>query len=484
MPYSLNGKFLSLGHLKKVVFEYTQVSLSPEASKKMLQSKTLLDQWIKDDRTIYGLNTGFGIMSDIRISNGDIERLQHNLIRSHACGVGAPFSEIETRAILLLKAHTLSLGHSGVRPLLVKKLLEYLNSNSLPYIPKKGSVGASGDLAPLAHLGLSVIGEGKLIKGKKQSPLLLQGREGLALVNGTQVMCALSALNVLKATDLFGLFDIASALSLEGSLSSRMPFYPRLHDLRPHPGQKTVAKKLWALTSNSKIQDSHKDCSKIQDSYSFRCIPQVHGIGRDTLSHVQSIVETELNSVTDNPIILTKEKKYIGGGNFHGQYLSCAMDFLAIATSSLVNISERRIEKLMDPKFSQLAPFLSAHEGLESGLMLAHVTASALASQNKVLSHPASVDTIPTSGNKEDHVSMGVHAALKAKEILENAENVLAIEFLAARQALELRRPLRSSPALEKVMDILSASVPPITKDRVFSKDIETIKTLFPKILI
>lgn len=475
MRQSLNGKSLSLTQFKEIVFNNVKLSLSPTATKQMQKSKKLLDQWIQEDKTIYGLNTGFGIMSDVRISNGDIEKLQHNLIRSHACGVGEPFSRSETRAILLLKAHALALGYSGVRPLVVEKLIGLLNSQTLPHIPQKGSVGASGDLAPLAHLALALMEKGKLT---------LQGREGLALVNGTQVMCALSALNVIKARTIFSLFDIASALSLEGSLGSRMPFYSKLHALRPHPGQKMIAKKLWDFTSHSQIQDSHKDCPRVQDPYSFRCIPQVHGIALDTLNTVQKIVETEINSVTDNPIILLKEKKFVSGGNFHGQYLSSAMDFLAIAITTLVNISERRIEKLMDPKFSGLPAFLSPHEGLESGLMLAHVTASALASQNKVLSHPASIDTIPTSGNKEDHVSMGVHAALKAKEILENAENVLAIEFLAARQALELRRPLRISPYLEKVMKLLEAHVPPITNDRVFSKDIEKIKILFPTIFM
>ena len=480
--FNLTGSPLTLQKLEEIVYHNTSVSLGPSAQTQMEKSQKLLEKWRKRKKTIYGFNTGFGSLSDVKIKDQDLLALQKNLVRSHACGVGAPFSEEEVRAIVLIRANSLAKGYSGVRPLLVTKLLELLNKKVIPSIPQKGSVGASGDLAPLAHLALALIGEGEFLKGKI-APIELQGREGLALINGTQVMAALSALNILQAQKLALLFDIASALSLEAVEGSRKPFHAHLHSIRPHQGQKEVAQRLWRLTEKSKIQEKHKECAKVQDSYSFRCIPQVHGSSQDALFFVQKIIETELNSVTDNPVIFTEEELWISGGNFHGQYLSQAMDFLSIAMTTMVNISERRIEKLLDPQFSGLPPFLANHEGLESGLMLAHVTASSLASYNKDLSHPASVDTIPTSGNKEDHVSMGVHAALKAKEILNNAEDVLAIEFLAASQGIELRRPLTTSPLLEKVMSVIRSQIPPITQDRIFSKDILKIKTLYVDIL-
>lgn len=468
-------KSLTLEKVEEIVFHKRKIFLHPKNLIRMKESLRLLRQWEDEGRTIYGLNTGFGILSDIKIPKDKTATLQKNLILSHACGVGDPFSEEEVRTIILLKAHCLAQGYSGVRPLIVEKLLELLNKNHIPFIPKKGSVGASGDLAPLAHLALALI--------QKPFSIELKGREGLALVNGTQVMTALSALNIIKAKKLLRLFEVVSALSIEAFQGSCQPFDAFIHDLRPHPGQRKIAKNILHLLKHSDIQNDHKHCNKIQDPYSFRCIPQVQGSSQDAIEFAQKIVETELNSITDNPIIFVKQKKFVNGGNFHGQYLSMTSDVLSIAVTTLINISERRIEKLLDPKFSNLPTFLSAQEGLESGLMLAHVTSSALASESKILSHPASVDSIPTSGNKEDHVSMGVHAALKAKEILKNAEDVLAIEFLAASQGIEFRRPLKTSPLLEKVMRTIRSKVPPIKQDRIFSKDIHLIKTLFPKIL-
>ncbi len=496
MPsFFINGKNLTLDILRDIAHKKIKVSLDKTTKKHMMESFACVQRWTQEGKIIYGLNTGFGRLSDVKIDNGQNKALQLNLIRSHACGVGPAFSEPETRAIMLLRAQVLASGYSGVRPLIVETLLALLNKNVIPVIPQKGSVGASGDLAPLAHLALTLVGEGEVFYRSKKipaskalslahiSPVQLLGREGLALINGTQVMTALGAQNILKTEQLLTLCDIASALSLEACLGSRMAFHPAIHTLRPHSGQIQVAKNLWRLTQNSKIQKSHKDCNKIQDSYSFRCIPQVHGSSRDAWAFAKKCIETELNSVTDNPLIFVKEDFCLSGGNFHGQVLSQAMDFLSIALATLVNISERRIEKLLDPTFSGLPTFLAHKEGLESGLMLAHVTAAALASQNKVLAHPASVDTIPTSGNKEDHVSMGVHAALKAKEILSNAEDVLAIELLAASQGIEFRRPLITSPVLEKVMAMIRKKIPPITQDRIFSKDIQEMKTLFPDIL-
>jgi histidine ammonia-lyase len=408
--------------------------------------------------------------------------------------VGPHFNEVETRGIMLLRAHVLVQGYSGVRIALVQIILDCLNKGVLPVIPVKGSVGASGDLAPLSHLALTLVGEGEAylnnvkmsskaaLKKAGIKPILLEGREGIALINGTQVMATIGALNVIRAKKLLKLFDTAASLSLEACFGSRHPYESIVHDLRPHTGQKQVAKNIWALTANSTIQKTHKDCSRVQDAYSFRCVPQVHGSVRDTVAYVEKIITTELNSVTDNPLFFTKENKSISGGNFHGQYLAHAMDYLAISMTTLSAISERRIEKLFDPHFSGLPTCLAPNPGLDSGLMLAHVTAAAVTSENKVLSHPASVDTIPTSSNKEDHVSMGTHAAVKAKEVLKNARTVLAVELLSASQGIEYRRPLKTSAHLEKVMKVIRKKIPKITKDRQFGLDIKKMKTLFNEI--
>ncbi|MEK7790268.1 MAG: histidine ammonia-lyase [Deltaproteobacteria bacterium] len=494
MAFAIDGTNLTLKKFENIVRDDLSVSLSPVSQSKMNDSLRFLEEKLKKNEIIYGVNTGFGALCDVRILPAEMKSLQLNLIRSHSAGVGEFLEPREVRAILLLRAHALSRGYSAVRPLVVKKLIELLNKNVLPLIPSKGSVGASGDLAPLAHLALVLVGEGEALyqgarmSGKralalsKTTPIELTGREGLAAINGTQMMEAISAINVLKAETLFRLFDIASALSLESIQGSRLPFDRDLHNLRPHRGQKTVAEKLWKLTANSDIQKHHKNCDRVQDPYSFRCIPQVHGSSRDALAFVRQIIETELSSVTDNPLFFARKKKWVHGGNFHGQYLSQAMDFLSIAATTIVNISERRIEKLLDPKFSGHTAFLAPREGINSGLMGPHYTAAALASENKVLAHPSSVDTIPTCCHKEDHVSMGPHAALKAKEILKNAESVLAIEFLAASQGIEYQRPLKTSPLLEKVMATIRKHVEPIHKDRVFSHDIEKLKTIFPLI--
>ena len=483
---NLTGKDLSLTHFKQIVFDHEKVRLSPQAEKKMSASLQQLLKHLEQEDLIYGVNTGFGALSDKKIPKSSFSALQENIILSHSAGVGPLFSGPEVRAIVLLRANVLARGHSAVRPLVVKTLIHSLNANIRFPIPKKGSVGASGDLAPLSHLALTLIGKGKgrsLLKRAGIKPLRLEAREGIALVNGTQVMAAIGALNILASDDILKLFDVSAAMSLEVVQGSQKAFDSDLHALRPHPGQGVVAKNVWKLLSGSGIQKNHEGCGRVQDPYSFRCIPQVHGSSRDAFLFAKKIIETEINAVTDNPLFFPDKKKWISGGNFHGQYLSQAMDFLAIGLTTLANISERRIEKLLDPKFSHLAPFLSKSAGLSSGLMIAHVTSAALASENKVLSHPASVDTIPTSGNKEDHVSMGVHAALKAQDILENVKNILAIEFLAAYQGLSLLRPLKTSPVLEKVYSALSQKISPIHKDRIFSTDIENIKTLFPKIL-
>ncbi|OGQ13664.1 MAG: histidine ammonia-lyase [Deltaproteobacteria bacterium RIFCSPHIGHO2_02_FULL_40_11] len=490
----ITGNNLTFQDFENICYRNQPVRLHPKAKKNVEKNLALLESWKKENKKIYGLNTGFGILSDKQISNTQTQELQENLIRSHSCGVGPLFSKPEVRGILLLRAHVLASGYSGVRPKVIELLLHCLNKNILPVIPQKGSVGASGDLAPLAHLALALIGEGevfykdhrmpsqKAFQKEKIKPLTLQGREGLALINGTQVMTAVGLLNLFQAKKLSYLFDVAAALSLDACFGSRKAYLPRVHQLRPHVGQIETAKNIYQLTQNSPIQAAHKNCGRVQDAYSFRCVPQVHGSIKDTLHYVEKILKTEMNSVTDNPLFFTKEKMWVSAGHFHGQYLGHAMDYLSIAFTTLCHISERRIEKLFDPQFSGLPTCLSPNEGLNSGLMLAHVTAAALTSENKVLSHPASVDTIPTSGNKEDHVSMGTHAALKAKEILENTKNILAIEFLSATQGIFYRRPLKTSPVLESVIKIIRKKVPPITKDRVFSKDIEAIKLLLDEI--
>jgi len=493
--FAINGNNLTLETLASISQGHVRVSLDPTAEKRMIQNRNMLLQWIKDGETIYGVNTGFGALSDKKISTKKIKQLQLNLIRSHSTGVGSWFAEDEARAIMLLRAQVLASGYSGVRPIIVKTLLDFLNSDLTPLIPQKGSLGASGDLAPLSHLALTLVGEGEVLYKEERlqskiglarariKPVQLQEKEGIALINGTQMMAALSALNILSAEKLLKLFDVAAALSLEAIQGSRKAFDADIHLLRPHAGQIVVAKNIWSLVQNSAIQKKHQFCGRVQDSYSFRCIPQVHGTSRDACAYVRKITETELNSVTDNPLFFTKKKKWLSGGNFHGQYLSQAMDFLSIAISTLSNIAERRIDKLCDPKFSGLPPFLISDHGTSSGLMAVHYTAAALASENKVLSHPASVDSIPTSGNMEDHVSMGPHAARKAREIIRNAEYIVASELLAASQGIEFLRPLKTSKHLEKIMRIIRKKIKPIHEDRIFSKDIEKMKTLFPQIL-
>jgi len=404
--------------------------------------------------------------------------------------VGDPLAREETRGILLLRANVLARGHSGVRPLIAEYLLTLLNRNVLPVIPSRGSVGASGDLAPLAHLALVLIGEGEAFVGERRQsgraalakaglkPLHLEAKEGLSLVNGTQAMLALGLLALRRCRLLVDAADVAGALSLEALKGTPVAFDPRIHRLRPYLGQVAVAANLRALLAGSEIRASHVDCPRVQDAYSLRCMPQVHGAVRDALDYVRTTLSVEMNSVTDNPIVFPDRDEVLSGGNFHGQPLGLVLDHLAIAITELASIAERRIERLTNPEYGELPPFLSPQPGLNSGFMLAQVTAAALASENKVLSHPASVDSIPTSGNQEDHVSMGMGSALKLKQILSNAEHILAIELLCGAQGVDFHRPLQAGAGSRRTLRLIRQQVPRLEQDRTLAPDIELVRAI------
>jgi histidine ammonia-lyase len=489
-PLLLTGRDLTLSAFHEVVWDDRSVRLSSEAKARMTASYRVIQRLAAGPDPVYGVTTGFGKLADQRISHDDIRELQLNLVRSHAAGVDAPLTREETRAIMLLRANVLAYGHSGVRPLIVEALLTLLNRDILPVIPCRGSVGASGDLAPLAHLALVLIGEGEATtNGRRQSgraalaraglrPLTLEAKEGLSLLNGTQAMLALGLLAVRRCEYLVDAADVAGALSLEALEGTPVAFDPRIHRLRPHRGQSLVAANLRRLVSGSQIRRSHLHCPRVQDAYSLRCMPQVHGAIRDALDHVRSTLDIEINSVTDNPIVFADRQEVVSGGNFHGQPLGLVLDYLAIAMTELASISERRIERLINPEYGELPPFLSPHPGLHSGFMLAQVTAAALASENKVFSHPASVDSIPTSGNQEDHVSMGMGSALKLKQILANTERILAIELLCGAQGVEFHRPLQPGSGSRETMKLIRERVPPLTTDRVLAPDIERVREL------
>ncbi|MFT7624527.1 MAG: histidine ammonia-lyase [Myxococcota bacterium] len=433
----------------------------------------------------YGINTGFGALAEVRIANDKIEQLQQNLIRSHSVGVGTPLEVPFARAVMVLRAEVLAKGQSGVRPRVVQVLLECLNAHITPVIPRKGSVGASGDLAPLAHLALALIGEGEVYyKGQHMgslaamqaegiTPITLQAKEGLCLINGTQAMTGVGALVLERAERLVKLCDAIGAMTVDALTDSRAAYDSRIHALRPFEGQRACAANLWRLLEGSEIMNSHSDCSEVQDPYSLRCMPQVHGATRDTLAHVRRVLSVEVDSVTDNPLLFDNGD-IVSGGNFHGQPVAFVLDFMGIAVAELANISERRIEQLVNPALSSGLPaFLAPEVGLNSGFMIAQVTAAALVSGNKRLAAPASVDSIPSSANREDHVSMGMHAALDANEILENVETVLGIELLCAAQGIDLRRPLKSSAGVEALHAAVREVVPMLERDRILYPDIQ-----------
>ncbi len=489
----IDGQSLDIKKVWQIAYQVDsqKVELAASSKSAMKESRKYIESFLKTGESIYGVNTGFGALSSVQIAPDKIEELQKNLIRSHSVGVGEIFTEAETRAILLLRANALARGHSGIRVEVVEKLLEFLNKNVLPVIPGQGSVGASGDLAPLAHVALALMGEGevfyqsqrletsKALKKAGIEPITLQAKEGLSLINGCQVMTAVGLLNCYEARRLNWLTDIAGALTLESIKGTRKAFDPLISASRPHPGEAKTAKNLLRIMGEkSEISISHEDCGRVQDAYSLRCMPQVHGAVKDTLRYVVKILEVEANSSTDNPLVFTKEEKILSGGNFHGEPVAFALDFAGISIAAMASISECRIEKLINPTMSGLPAFLAKDGGLNSGMMIVQVAAAALVSENKILSHPASVDSIPTSADKEDHVSMGSIAARKLGQIVKNAENVCAMEFLCASQAIDFLKPLRPSKALAGALKCIREKVPFAEKDRAFYKDIEAIRNL------
>ena len=468
-----------------------RVELAPEAREKMAKSRSYIEKRMLSGEAIYGVNTGFGAFSSVRISDAEIEQLQRNLIRSHSAGVGEPFTFVETRAIMFLRANALANGHSGIRPLVVDKILEFLNADIIPVIPGQGSVGASGDLAPLSHLALTVIGEGaawkdgksvpvqELLTEKGITPLELKAKEGLSMINGCQVMTAVGLLKAYEARRLAWLTDLAGAMTLEAMQGTRAAFDPLIAAVRPHHGEAETARNLMRLLSEtSTIAEGHAGCSRVQDAYSLRCMPAVHGAAKSALRRGIETLEIEANSSTDNPLVFADDGKILSCGNFHGEPAAFQLDFLGIAISAMASISECRIEKLINPAMSGLPAFLAPNGGLNSGHMIVQVAAAALVSENKILAHPASVDSIPTSADKEDHVSMGTIAARKFGQIVRNAENIVAMELLSASQALDFLKPLKAAGAVQPVHDLIRKHVPFAAEDRVFSLDIEAIKVL------
>ena len=480
----IDGNSLTLQDLREVACEKRPVLLAPDARALVEKARAVVEDLVASDRSAYAITTGVGKLSDVRIAPADILALQLNMIRSHCVGVGEPLSEAETRAVMLLRANSLAKGYSGVRPVVINALCELLNRGVHPVIPSQGSVGASGDLAPLAHLALALVGEGEVVfegrhmpaadalKKAQITPLRPEAKEAISLINGTQAMLAVGALALLTASLLVDSADVVGALSLDALHGTDAAFDDRIHRVRPHPGQARTAENLRRMLQGSQIRESHRACSRVQDAYSLRCMPQVHGAVRDTLTHCREVFETEMNSAVDNPLVFANERSVISGGNFHGEPLAFALDFLAIALTSLAGISERRIERLVNPSLNEGLPaFLAAEAGLNSGFMMAQVTAAALVSENKVLAHPASVDSITTSGNKEDYVSMGMAAAIKLKKIVQNTTNVLAIESLAAAQALDFLAPLKTSARGQKAHAAIRKVSAFVEKDRVLAGD-------------
>jgi len=494
----INGNDLTLEAVREVADLNARqpVLLDPDAREAVEGARAVVDTLVANNQLSYAITTGVGKLSDVRIAGDQIRELQLNLIRSHAVGVGEPLSISETRAMMLLRANSLSKGHSGVRAVTIDTICEMLNRGVTPFVPSQGSVGASGDLAPLAHLALALIGEGECfddkgvrissgeaLKRAQIKPLVLEAKEAVSLINGTQAMLAVGTLSLLAAEILVDTADVIGAMACDALKGTDVAYDERIHKARPHAGQTRTASNLRRLLEGSQIRESHRDCGRVQDAYSLRCIPQVHGAVRDTLAYCREVFEIEANSAVDNPLVFVKNAKaadgqgdVISGGNFHGEPLAFALDFLAIALSALAGISERRLERLVNPALSEgLPPFLASGAGLNSGFMMPQVTAAALVSENKVLAHPASVDSITTSGNKEDYVSMGMTAAIKLKKILENTRNTLAIEAMAAAQAIDFLSPLKTSKPLQHAHAAIRAVCATMDKDRVMYKDFARI---------
>ena len=483
---TLDGNTLTLEGLAAVARGREGVALGERARARMLASREVVERILAEDRPVYGVNTGFGKLAEVRISAARLRELQVNLLRSHACGVGEPLGEAETRAMLCLRANVLAKGCSGVRPLVVEALLGLLECGVRPVIPSRGSVGASGDLAPLAHLALVAAGEGEAIFGGERmsggealaraglAPLALEAKEGVALINGTQGMCAVGALALLDAERLSRTADVAGAMTLEALRGTPAAFRAPLHEARPHRGQGQAAAHLRALLAESEIRESHREGdARVQDAYSLRCMPQVHGAARDALAELRRILEVEINAATDNPLVFPETGEVISGGNFHGEPVALALEYAALGVCELGAIAERRVERLVNPDLSGgLPPFLAADAGTHSGMMMAQVTAVALCAENKILAHPAAVDSLPTSGNREDHVSMGMTSALKLRRMVEVTGEILAIELVCAAQGLEYRKPLRPGRGVARAYERLRHLVAPLTGDRPLAPDI------------
>ncbi len=483
----LDGESLTLEGVHSVAVESEPVALAPEARRRMEASRAAIERILETDKVVYGVNTGVGKLADVRIEHAQLRQLQLNLVRSHAAGVGEPLEDAEVRAMMLIRANVLAKGLSSIRPAVAEMLCEMLNRGVHPVVPSRGSVGASGDLAPLAHMALVLVGEGEARVTREKSgerlpgnealrraglaPIALEPKEGISLLNGTQAMLALGGLTQLEAEILSDTADVVSALSLDALRGTPAAFDPRLHAARPHPGQVTSARNLTALLEASEIRASHLSCRRVQDAYSLRCAPQVHGAVRDVLAQSRRAFEIELNSATDNPLVFGDE--VVSGGNFHGQPIALWLDAMAMAMASLAGISERRIDRLVNPELNEGLPaFLASDPGLESGLMMAQVTAAALVAEIRVLATPASVQSITTSGNKEDFVSMGMTAALKLKQAVANTRTVLAIEAICAAQGLDFLLPLRTGPKAQQAYRRVREIVSPLKGDRELSGDI------------
>ncbi|KDR16028.1 histidine ammonia-lyase-like [Zootermopsis nevadensis] len=491
----LDGNSLSTNDLRQLGKGRYKIKLTHEAEVKVNKARDLVEKILEEKKVVYGITTGFGKFARIVIDSDKLEELQYNLIRSHAAGVGTPLDTQKARMLLALRINVLAKGHSGISLKTLYCLIKAFNASCLSWVPEQGSVGASGDLAPLAHLALGLLGEGKMwspetgwgnaqdvLSAHGLSPMRLNAKEGIALINGTQLITSLGAEAVERAFYIARQADVVAALTLEVLKGTSRAFDSDVQMIRPHKGQIAVAKRLRALlhseTYPSQIAESHRFCNRVQDAYTLRCCPQVHGIVHDTIDFVQGIITVEMNSGTDNPIVFAERGEIISAGNFHGEYPAKVLDYLAVAVHELASMSERRTERLVNPALSELPAFLVKDGGLNSGFMLAHCTAAALVSENKALCHPASVDSLSTSAGTEDHVSMGCFAARKAVQVVQNVEKVIAIELLAACQAIEFLRPLKTTVPLEEVYNVVRSVVRPWDKDRYMAPDIEEVTNL------
>ena len=482
----LTGNHLSFSDMEKIIYDFETVTIADDSMAKVIESRKTVEEYIDNHEIIYGINTGFGKFSDVEIDAQDIDDLQRNLILSHACGVGDPFPELVSRTMILLRANALLKGYSGVRPVIIERLIDLLNFQIHPVIPSQGSLGASGDLAPLAHLALALLGEGDVyFKGKRMptreafkevdlSPIELKAKEGLALINGTQAMTAVGVIAYLEAEKLMKQSEKIAAMTMEGLNGVIDAFDPLIHEARGYKEQQDVASRIRSYLADSELITKQGEM-RIQDAYSIRCIPQVLGASWQTLNYVKDKLDIEINAATDNPLIFSKEGKVLSGGNFHGQPIAIAMDVLKIGLAEAANISERRIERLVNPQLNDLPPFLSPEPGLQSGAMIMQYAAASLVSENKTLAHPASVDSIPSSANQEDHVSMGTIAARHAYDIIQNVRRVISIELICAMQAVEINGIDKMPKVTKKLYDDARQIVPTIDQDRIFSKDIEAL---------